>query len=97
MKFLKEAFGESEELDTFVLQSSRRFSSYYVVELRIHGKVSTRNFAYEDAATEYYEKLKNDMNNDTSYYDGAEAELYKVNITKTTETIDEVTIYNDEE
>ena len=35
MKLLKEDFGESEELNTFVSQIERRFGTYYQVTLKV--------------------------------------------------------------
>lgn len=80
MKFLKEDFGESEELNTFVYQLQRRFNPFYKVVLKLDGKVSNRYFAYEDAAKEYYDKLIKETDNNKMYYDGAEVDLVKVNL-----------------
>lgn len=80
MRFLKEAFGESEELNTFVSQLNKRFNPYWEVELKLDGKEMTNYFAYESAAQEYYDKLVNDALSDLTYYEGAQISKRKIDL-----------------
>ena len=80
MKFLKEDFGESEELNTFVYQLQRRFSTFYVTTLKLNGKISNKYFAYEEACKKYYDNLIKEANNNAEYYDGADISWDKVTI-----------------
>ena len=78
MRFLKEAYGESNELDNFVYLQNNRFSTYYQITLVVNGRASTRYFAYEDAARDYYDKLIEDINNDKEYYEDTQVTFSKV-------------------
>ena len=80
MKLLKEDYGQSEELDTFVYQLQKRFNPYYVVSLKLLGKISEKYFAYEDAAKDYYDGLLKEAEEDKGYYDGAQISLTKVTL-----------------
>lgn len=80
MKFLRESFGESEELNTFVYQLQRRFSTFYVTTLKLNGKISNKYFAYEEACKKYYDNLIKEANNNAEYYDGADISWDKVTI-----------------
>ena len=80
MKLLKEDFGESEELNTFVYQLQRRFSTFYVTTLKLNGKISNKYFAYEEACKKYYDNLIKEANNNAEYYDGADISWDKVTI-----------------
>lgn len=80
MKLLKEDFGESEELNTFVYQAQRRFSTFYVTTLKLNGKISNKYFAYEEACKKYYDNLIKEANNNAEYYDGADISWDKVTI-----------------
>ena len=78
MRFLKEAYGESNELDDFVYLQNNRFSTYYQITLVVDGRASIRYFAYEDAARDYYDKLIEDINNDKEYYENTQVTFSKV-------------------
>lgn len=91
-KILRENYGESDELDTFIYQLQKRFNPYYVVSLKLNGKISNRYFAYEDAAKEYYDGLKLEAENDTLYYDGADIALTKVDLVKNEDEIESILI-----
>lgn len=80
MKFLRESFGESEELNTFVYQLQRRFSTFYVTTLKLNGKISNKYFAYEEACKKYYDNLIKEANSNIEYYDGADISWDKVTI-----------------
>lgn len=80
MKFLKEDFGESEELNTFVYQLQRRFSTFYVTTLKLNGKISNKYFAYEEACKKYYDSIIKEANSNVEYYDGADISWDKVTI-----------------
>lgn len=80
MKFLKEDFGESEELNTFVYQLQRRFSTFYVTTLKLNGKISNKYFAYEEACKKYYDNLIKEANSNIEYYDGADISWDKVTV-----------------
>lgn len=80
MKFLKEDFGESEELNTFVYQLQRRFSTFYVTTLKLNGKISNKYFAYEEACKKYYDNLIKEANSNVEYYDGADISWDKVTV-----------------
>lgn len=96
MKFLKEAFGESEELNTFVSQIERRFRKYYEVTLSLNGNESRRYFAFEEAAKKYYDGLVNEANSDKEYYDGASVRLTAVEILRDEDELDSILIDKEE-
>lgn len=97
MKFLKEDFGESEELNTFVYQLYKRFNPFYRVTLKLDGKTSNRFFAYEDAAKEYYDKLVKEANEDKFYYDGADISLITINLNIEEDEEESVLIFDDDD
>lgn len=80
MKLLKEDFGESEELNTFVYQAQRRFNTFYIVTLKVKNSVSNKYFAYEEAAKKYYDNLMKEAKNNAEYYDGSEISWDKVTV-----------------
>ena len=100
---LIEDFGQSDELNTFIYQLRKRFSTYYEVVLKLGRIVSRNYFAYEDAAKKYYDKLKEEANEDKDYYDGADISLNKITLTEDTDELEAVMIdnstddYSDEE
>ena len=96
MKLLKEAYGESNELDDFVYLSENRFSSYFKVTLdmrkgdeRTADRYSNRYFYSEDAARDYYDKIVKDMKSDKSYYEHAVITLSKVRLNPEEEELEE--------
>lgn len=93
---LKEDFGESEELDTFVAQIERRFRKYYEVTLSLNSSVSRRYFAFEEAARKYYDGLVKEAQNDIEYYDGADIELKAVEVLRDEEELDSILIDKEE-
>lgn len=96
MRFLKEAFGESEELNTFVSQIERRFRKYYEVSLSLNGNVSRRYFAFEEAARKYYDGLVKEAQADIEYYDGANIEFKAVEVLRDEEELDSILIDKEE-
>lgn len=94
---LNEAYGESDELDTFVYQLNKRFYTFFEVVLVIRKEVSRKYFAYEDAAKEYYDKLKEEANNDKDYYEGAEITLNKIDINQENEEIESAYIDSEDD
>lgn len=80
MRFLREDFGESEELNTFVAQIERRFGTYYTVTLVMNGKESNKHFAFESAGKKYYQNLKNEAEKNKEYYDGAQISFKKIEV-----------------
>lgn len=88
MKLLKEDFGESEELNTFVSQIERRFGTYYQVTLKVGSQESRKYFAYDSAARKYYESLKSEAENNKEYYDGSQIELTKITVSRDEEELD---------
>lgn len=97
MKRLKEAYGESEELDNFVYQIEKRFRKYYEVTLSLDGRVSRKYFAFEDAAKTYYDNLVKEANEDKEYYDGAKIEFKAIEVLRDEEDIDYTYIDYEEE
>lgn len=95
MKFLKENFGESEELNTFVNQANNRFNTYYVVTLNLNDKVSNRYFAYRESAKKYYDTLQSEIIKDPEYYDDADISLKKVTINLEEENLEDNIQTND--
>ena len=90
MRFLKENFGESEELNTFVNQANNRFRTYYVVTLVLDNgeDFSERYFAYKEAAQKYYDSMISEIDGDREYYgDNASVSLDKVTVNLNTENI----------
>ena len=83
MKLLKENYGESEELNTFVAQANARFNTYYVVSLEINDQTSDKYFAFESAAKEYY--------------DGASIELNRVDVILDFDELESIYIDSSEE
>ena len=67
MKFLKEDYGQSPDLNSFVYEAKYRFNTYYKVTiLRKIGRsndIQENYFAFKDAATDYYNKLLKDLKN----------------------------------
>lgn len=78
MKFLNEAFGQSEELNTFVAQLERKYNMYYEVVIDIENRTSRQYFVFEDSAREYYNKMWADIRDDVEYYQDAWITLNKV-------------------
>lgn len=89
MKLLKEDYGQSPELDTFVFQTRHRFNHYYKVVLTNpfdRPQVEERFFAFEDAARDYYKKLIDDIK---SYgWDMAEVTLSEVTVNSEDDELD---------
>jgi hypothetical protein len=94
---LNEAYGESDELDTFVYQLNKRFYTFYEVILKVRKDVSRKYFAYEDAAKEYYDKLKEEANNDKDYYEGSEIILNKIDINQEQDELESIYIENEDD
>lgn len=65
MKFLKEAYGQSQTLDNFVYEAQHDFETIYRVKidrpLVKSGGYQEQYFVFEDAARNYLEKLKSDI------------------------------------
>lgn len=86
MKLLKEDYGESNELDDFVYLGEKRFRTFYKVTLGRSDKLdepkrySNRYFFSEDAARDYYNKIKEDMESDRLYYEFADLTLSEVSV-----------------
>lgn len=90
MKFLKEAFGQSEEFNDFIYQLNEKFNTYYVVTLEVPSASSESQKEYfysEDSAKEYYDKLKADL--PSYWWDFAFISLEKVTIEQKSDTIEE--------
>ncbi len=67
-KTLKEAYGQSTDLNEFDSQAKGRFNTYYKVAIEIQessedkqSKYQQELFAFEDAAKTYYNKLIQDI------------------------------------
>lgn len=97
MKFLKEAFGESDDLDTFVYQLHNRFETYYEVTLELKNKITSNYFAYKDAAQSYYDKIKKEIKSDSMYYDGATLTLKEIQSNPQEDELQSETFYDDED
>ena len=95
MRFLKENFGESEELNTFVAQIDRRFGDYYVVRLELNDRVSERYFAYQSAAKKYYDDLVKEAQEDISYYYNAQISIIKIEVKREEDELERVLIDDD--
>lgn len=98
MKDLKEAYGQSQELNAFVYQSKSLFNTYYKVTINnpnTNPKFEQQYFAFEDAAREYYNKLKEDLKKYN--WDSAEIALIEVHVTSNEEELDSLIYFDDEE
>lgn len=87
MRVINEAYGQSNELDTFVNQIHNRFSEYYVVTMKKGNTLSNNYFSFEDAAQEYYDKIVESSLTD-SYYDGVEISISRVEVKQEFEELD---------
>lgn len=98
MKFLKEAYGQSEDLDIFVAQAKGRFRKYYIVSFDIKdtGKHQEEYFAFEDAAREYYNNLIEDIKEEYDW-DVVDVYLYKVDISAGQEELENELIMKEDE
>lgn len=97
MKFLKEDWGESEELENFIYCLQKRFNPYWEVILKLDGRTSINHFAYEDAAREYHDKVLEDIKNDREYYDGARLTFNKVTLHYDEDELDDDIFWYEEE
>lgn len=105
MKLLKEDYGESNELDDFVYLGQRRFSTFYKVTLgRAESdsqskRYSNRYFFSKDAARDYYDKIREDMESDRDYYEFADLTLSEVKVNFDEDTLEDFSSYelDDEE
>ena len=99
MRRLKEAYGESKELDNFVELAQEDFRTYYKVEARRKNgtpKTQERYFYNEESAREYYEKFLEDIVDDYRWED-AEIFLYEVNVKLNQEELESKMIYEEDE
>lgn len=98
MKFLKEAFGESTQLDDFVYLADKDYNEYYQVETKNNrGEYSYKYFSTESAAREYYISIKTEMDNDPEFYDGYDLTLHEVKVNREYNELDSYYIIYDEE
>lgn len=95
MKLLKEDYGQSEELDTFISQLDRKYNQYFQVTISNNNKKTEEYFSFESAAKEYYNKLLDEMQSD-SFYDGYNIKLEKVTLNKEYEELNSYDIDNEE-
>lgn len=97
---LNEEFGESQELNDFIDNLQQRFNPYYEVTLKLgtRDKVQHRYFAYESAAMDYYNKLKEEQRKNKDYYSMSEIAVTKVTLTYDEDELDsEIYFYDDDE
>lgn len=79
MRFILEAYGESDQLDTFVTQAQNKYRTFYRVTLNMfNDRSSTRFFAFLDAAKEYYDSIKKSAEEDKDYYYNSSLELVEI-------------------
>lgn len=97
--YLKESFGESEELNNFVYLSRYRFNPYYQVtlEMKDNHKSQERYFAFEDAARDYYKKLVDEVKENKAYYGNSTVTLEEVNINSDRDELEDFTSFDEEE
>ena len=97
MKFLKEAYGQSEDLNIFVAQAKGRFKKYYIVSFDVKdtGEHQEEYFAFEDAAREYYNNLIEDIKTEYSW-DSVDVYLYVVDISSAYEELENELIIKEE-
>ena len=96
MKLLLEDYGESEELENFIYLLQKRFNPYYMVTLKLNGKIANRYFAYEDAAKDYHKKLQDEILANREYYDGANLTLTKVTLEYDEDELESDLYFNDD-
>lgn len=86
MRLIKEAYGESDDLDDFVDYAKNRFRFYYRVTLarkenyEDEYQYSDKYFYSKDAAEEYYDKILKDMKKEKDYYQWSEISLTRVDV-----------------
>ena len=97
MKFLKENYGESEELDTFHYQLHRRFGTYYIVRHKQGNTTAEKRFAYKDAAKEYYDGLVKEAKQNPFYYDGDDISLLEIVVEPLEEELESIIIYDEDD
>lgn len=93
MRFLKEDFGDSYEIDEFIDLLNNRYKTYFEVRLKRNGREQYRYFRDKNSAKQYYDKLKEEMETD-SYYESSEIELSKVELTENKDTIEDFDTYS---
>lgn len=98
MKFLKEAYGESDKLDDFIYMATREFKTIYKVTLELGNKTrSVRYFGFEDAAREYYNKIIELAKEDKDYYEDSQVSISKIDIVLEEDELDFEYFMNDSE
>ena len=97
MKFLKESYGESEQLDDFVYLALNRYRTYYLVELILNKQSTIKYFALKEGAKEYFDKVSKLMKEDQEYYDNATLTLEEVKVKLERDELDSVWIDYQEE
>ena len=100
MKVLKEStiFGEDEDLNVFVKQLQKRFSTFYKVTWEPDSdNTEVVYFVDEYSAQEYYDELKAEAKSAPKYYTWARVTLEKVTLEPEYDEIESETFYDDEE
>lgn len=98
MKFLREAYGESDQLEDFVYLAQNKFRTFYRVTLKLRGQdSSTRYFAFLEGAREYYNNILKSIEEDRSYYEDADLEIVEVKTTFEEDSIANKYFMNEEE
>lgn len=92
--YLKEEFGESATLDTFVYQANDRFPNYYVIKVEDTNtqQIQRSFYAYEKAALNAYENRKKEHANNKGY----KIQMYKVGVNLIEEELDSMVIDEDD-
>lgn len=100
MKVLKEStiFGEDEDLNVFVKQLQKRFSTFYKVTWEPDSRNrSVTYFVDEYSAKLHYDEIKAEAKEDIEYYDGAKLTFEKVTLEPEYDEIDSEYFFDDEE
>ncbi len=68
-QLIKEAYGESDQLENFISLAQNKYRTFYSVTLTLgNGNSSNRYFAFREGALEYYNTILNYVEEDPNYY-----------------------------
>ena len=104
MKFLKEDYGQSIDLNEFDSQARGRFETYYKVVMEIkenyndsNTRLQTELFAFEDAARDYYNKLLKDIEDEKYNWFHTNVRFVEVRVNLSEEEIEDKDFYETDE
>ncbi len=97
MKFLKEDYGQSIELNNFVRLLDTKYNWYYMVQYIVRDKINNQYFRFKEDAKKYYDNLVKTFSEDKEYYEGSEITLNKVSINKDYDEEESFKVYYNDE